>query len=413
MESEKPLLKTSMTALTIKICKIMSQLKQPKTDKTCTKRNQSIWKRLPLSITEILNLFPSLQNLILQRPLQEDPIVLILKIKVINNLRFKKQSEELLSRILLFIMRKNLQSGTKNKIERFLESNPKIVKNLFKTMKSNPEQRNMPLSLLKETNPESVKHTKEALPMKDHKSPKEQNEIMTEVHWTIPNIYNQRPMRDKSEKKFQSLEVWKWMKTKDLFIRAHSRQRLNNTRSSWRSQEAERSLKENHWANAWKDQTTKTLRREGKESWTNLRSWAFQALNQRWAQYHKPSQILTIRLHCKLKSMRISVKSQRSLLLTVHAWKNTYCRWIQTLTWIQKIVRRGAFLCHWSMPRDRKGIETRLRILDLRWMEALLARNSQSMRGWMWVRQKQGSRIFPILQGLLLSIRRKHKMQKM
>ena len=49
-------------------------------------------------------------------------------------------------------------------------------------MKSNPEQRNMLLSLLKETNPELAKHTKEALPMKDHKSPKEQNEIVTEVH---------------------------------------------------------------------------------------------------------------------------------------------------------------------------------------------------------------------------------------
>ncbi len=79
-------------------------------------------------------------------------------------------------------MRKNLQSDTQKKIEKFLESNPKIAKNLLKDTKINPETKDIFLNHFKEMNPKSVKHIKEAVFMKDQKNPKGLSEIMTEVH---------------------------------------------------------------------------------------------------------------------------------------------------------------------------------------------------------------------------------------
>jgi hypothetical protein len=78
-------------------------------------------------------------------------------------------------------MRKNRQSDTQKKIEKFLQSNPKIVKNLLKDTKSNREIKDISLNHFKETSPKSVKHIKEPVFMKDQKNPKGLSEIMIEV----------------------------------------------------------------------------------------------------------------------------------------------------------------------------------------------------------------------------------------
>jgi hypothetical protein len=85
-------------------------------------------------------------------------------------------------------MRKNLLSDSKNKIEKFLESNKKIIKNLFKTTKSNHGPKNMRLSHSKEIILKLAKPTKEAVFMKDLTNHKDLIEIVTESHSAIPNI---------------------------------------------------------------------------------------------------------------------------------------------------------------------------------------------------------------------------------
>ena len=133
------------------------------------KRSQSILKRRLLSITEKINVFRSLQTPFHQRVHREKQTVLMWKIKVILNPRFKRLPEELQSKILQLILSKNLRSDTKNRIDRLLVKSQKILKH-SKTMKNNPEQKNILQSPLKKMNPRLGRHTREAVFMKNIKN---------------------------------------------------------------------------------------------------------------------------------------------------------------------------------------------------------------------------------------------------
>ncbi len=145
------------------------------------KRSQSIWKKQTLNITERANVFPNLQSQSHQRPHQERQIVFTPKLKATTSLKFKKLLEELQSKNLPFIMEKNLQSDTNNKIRKFLENNQNMVKNQNQNMNSNPELKNIYHSPLKEMNRKLEKHTKEPAHIKDLKSLNVFRKIMIEA----------------------------------------------------------------------------------------------------------------------------------------------------------------------------------------------------------------------------------------
>ncbi len=137
--------------------------------------------------------------------------------------------------------------------------------------------------------------------------------------------------------------------------------KFNNTKSNYKNQEAVKSRRENLWANVWKDQTMKTLRKEEKESSTNSNSSVFQTPNQKSAQFQIKSQTINIEPRFKSQLPKILDKITIKMLLKVPAWKSISSQWILILIWIQKTAKKDAFLYHCWTPKSQEKIKTILK----------------------------------------------------